>query len=67
VTVDTGAYVTVARPDIATGWLEKQQDQRLRFQTTSMEALPIWKEVYLTLTLRLRPLKIWVHIANITN
>jgi hypothetical protein len=24
VTVDTGAYVTVARPDIAAGWPERQ-------------------------------------------
>jgi hypothetical protein len=33
----------------------------------SQEAFPILKEVFLTLTLWRRTLKIWVFIANITN
>jgi hypothetical protein len=67
VTVDTRANVTVARPDIAAGWPERQPNQRFRLQTASGEALPILKEVFLTLTLGRRPLKIWVFVANITN
>jgi hypothetical protein len=67
VTVDTGAYVTVARPDIAAGRPERQPDQRFSLQTASGEALPILKEVFLTLTLGRRPLKIWVFVAYMTN
>jgi hypothetical protein len=48
VTVDTGAKVSVARPDIAAEWPERQPDQRFRLQTASGEALPILKEVFLT-------------------
>jgi hypothetical protein len=33
VTVDTGAYVTVARPDIATGWPERQPHTGFTLQT----------------------------------
>jgi hypothetical protein len=66
VTVDTGAFVTVVRPDIATGWPERQPNQHFKLQTVSGEALPILKEVFLTLTLGRRPLKIWVFFANIT-
>lgn len=46
----TGPYVTVARPDIAAGWPEGQRNQRFKLQTVSGEALPIEKEVFLTLT-----------------
>jgi hypothetical protein len=67
VTVDTGPNVTVARPDIAAGWPERQPNQRFRLQTASGEAFPILKEVFLTLILGRRPLNIWVFIANITN
>jgi hypothetical protein len=67
VTVDTGAYVTVVRPDIAARWPERQPNQRFQLQTVSGEALPILKEVLLTLTLGRRPLKSWVFVADITN
>jgi hypothetical protein len=40
VTVDTGAYVTVARPDIAAGYPERQPNQRYTLQTVSGEAPP---------------------------
>jgi hypothetical protein len=66
VTVDTGAYVTVARPDIANGWPERQQNQLFTLQTVSGEKLPILKEVFLTLTLGRRPLKMWGFVADIT-
>jgi hypothetical protein len=67
VTVDTGAYLTVARPDIAAGWPERQPKPGLALQTVSGEALPILKEVPLTLTLGRRPLKIWIFVTDITN
>jgi hypothetical protein len=50
VTVDTGAYVTVVRPDIAAGWPERQL-RRFKLQRVSGEKLPTLKEVFLTLTL----------------
>jgi hypothetical protein len=65
VTAYTGAYVTVARPDIAAGWPKGQPNQRLTLQTVSGEALPILN-VFLTLTLGRRPLKILVFVADIT-
>jgi hypothetical protein len=67
VAVDTRAYLCVSRPDIADGWPERQPNQRLTLQTVSGEALPILKEVFLTLILRRRPLKIWVFVEDITN
>jgi hypothetical protein len=36
-------------------------------EPTSWEALPVLKEVYVTLTLGRLPLKVWVFVANITN
>jgi hypothetical protein len=67
VTVDTGAYVTVARPDIAAGWSEREPNPGFMLQTVSGESLPILKEVLLTLTLGHGPLKMWLFIANITD
>jgi hypothetical protein len=67
VTVDKGAYMTVASPNIATGWPERQPNQRYTLQKVSGEALLILKEVFLTLTLGRHPLKIWIFVASITN
>jgi hypothetical protein len=63
----TGSYVTIARPDIAAGWPETQPHPGFTLQTVSGESLPILKEVLPTLTLGLRPLKMWVFVANIIN
>jgi hypothetical protein len=67
VTVDTGAYVTVARPDIAAGWPEREPNPSFTLQTVSGESLPILKEVLLTLTLGRLPLRMWLFVANITD
>jgi hypothetical protein len=67
VTVDTGAYIKVARPDITAGWLERQPHPGFTLQTVSGASLPILKEVLLTLTLGRRPLKMWMFVANITD
>jgi hypothetical protein len=67
VTVDTGAYVTVARPDITAGWPEMQPNPSLTLQTVSGEDLSILKEAFVTLIFGRRPLKFWVSVADITN
>jgi hypothetical protein len=59
VTLNTGASAIVARPDIAAGWLIREPNQIYTLQMVS------GKEVFLTLTLGWRPLKIWVLVANI--
>jgi hypothetical protein len=45
VTVDTGAYITVVRPDIAAGWPERQLSQCFKLQRVSGETLQVLKEV----------------------
>jgi hypothetical protein len=59
--------VTVARSNIATGWPEKQPNQRYTLQTVSGEALLILREVFRTLTQERRQLKILVFVTSITN
>jgi hypothetical protein len=65
--VDTGAYVTVANPDIAAGWPERQPHPGFTLQTVSGESLSILKEILPTLTFGRRPLSMWVFVANITD
>jgi hypothetical protein len=60
VTVETGAYVTVAKPDIVNGWPER--DCRLFWET-----LHLLKEVLLSLKLGHRLLRMWVFAENITD
>jgi hypothetical protein len=67
VTIDAGAYVTVARHNIAIGWPEWQPNQRYTLQTISGESLPFLNEVFLTVILGRCPLKIWVFVASIIN
>lgn len=67
VTMGPRAYVTVVRRDITTGWPKREPNQHNTLQMVSEEALPILKEVFLTLTLRQCPVKIWVFVVNITN
>jgi hypothetical protein len=55
-TIDTEAYMTVARPNITARWPKRQLNQCYTLQMVSGEALPIPKEVFLTLTLGRRPL-----------
>jgi hypothetical protein len=43
VTVDTGAYIPVTRPNIAAGWPERQPNQHDTLEMVSREALPILK------------------------
>jgi hypothetical protein len=63
----TPGHMWLARPDAATQWSDGQPNQCYTLRMVSWEAFPILKEVILTLTLRRRPLKIWVLVSNITN
>jgi hypothetical protein len=58
VTVDKGAYVTVASRNIAAGWPERQPNQRYMLQTVFGEAFPILKDFFLPLTLVWHPMRI---------
>jgi hypothetical protein len=59
--------VTAARLDITAGWFERQPNQCYRPQRVSGKALPILKEVFLTLALGQRALKIRLFVASIMN
>jgi hypothetical protein len=67
VTVDTGAYVTVARPDITARWPESLPIPGFTLQIVPGVSLPILKEVLLTLILGRRPLRMWVFVADTTD
>jgi hypothetical protein len=66
VTVDTGAAMTVARPDIADGLPEREPLMECYVRTASGHTLPIMKEVLVKLIMGRRPLIKWVCVANIT-
>jgi hypothetical protein len=66
VTIDTGAFVTVARPDIV-GLPERRPGRQCILQVESGRTIPIVKEVLVELTLGQRTLKIWVFVAEMTD
>jgi hypothetical protein len=53
VTIDTGASVTITRPDIFAGLPER--------------TIPVMREAQVELNLGRRPLRIWVFVADITD
>jgi hypothetical protein len=65
VTIDFGASGTVARPDIVAGQPEGKPSRANVLQTTSGELIPV-TEALDELTLRLRALKMWVFITEVT-
>jgi hypothetical protein len=67
VTVDTGASVTIIRPDIAVRLLKKDLPTKCALQMASWEALPILKEALVTVTLGQNPLSSWVFAFNVTD
>jgi hypothetical protein len=62
VTVDTGAYITVKRTQIADGRTTDSSSKRCPGRPS-----PFLKDVYLTLALGQLQLKIWGFVANISN
>jgi len=65
VTIDTGASVTIARPDMVTGHLEMKPSRAYVLQTASGETIPLLKEALVQLTLGRRSLRIWVFVAEV--
>jgi hypothetical protein len=66
VTIDTGASVTIARPD-RRGAARKGATRPYVLQTTPGKTIPVVKEARVELTLRRRTLRIWVFVADITD
>jgi hypothetical protein len=67
VTIDTGASVTIARPDIVSGRPERKPSRAYVLQTASGETLPLLRETLVELTLGQRALRIWVFVAEVTD
>jgi predicted aspartyl protease len=67
VTFDTGASVTISRPDIVAGLPERKTNLPYVLQTASGETIPVMREAHVELTLGRRPLRIWVLCANTTD
>ena len=66
-TIDTGASVTIARPDMVAGQPEKKPSRACVLQTASGETIPVLKEALVELTLGRRALRIWVFVADVTD
>jgi hypothetical protein len=60
VIIDTGASVTIARPDIVAGLPERKPSLPYVLQTASGETISVMREARVELTLRLRLMRIWV-------
>jgi hypothetical protein len=64
--IDTGASVTIARPDTVTGQPERKPSRAYVLQTESGEAIPVLKKALVELTLGRRALRIWVFVVYVT-
>jgi hypothetical protein len=58
VTIDTGASVTIARPDIVAALPERKLNLSYVLRTASGETIPVMREAHVELTLGRRPLRI---------
>jgi hypothetical protein len=67
VTIDTGASVSIARPDIVAGLPERKPSLSYVLRTASGETIQVMREANVELTLGRRPLRIWVLVADITD
>jgi uncharacterized protein (DUF1684 family) len=67
VTIDTGASVTIAWPNIVTGHFERKPNRAYILQKASGETIPVLKEAVVELTLGRETLRIWVFVAEITD
>jgi len=65
VTIDTGASVTFARPDMV-GQPERKPSKAYVLQMTFGETIPVLKMALVKLTLERRALRIWVFVAEVT-
>jgi hypothetical protein len=62
VTIDAGAFVTVARPDMVVGMPERRPGGQCVLQVGSGRMIPALRE----LTLGQRTLNIWIFVADVT-
>jgi hypothetical protein len=67
VTIDTGASVTVARPDIVAGLPERELSRPYVLQTAFCETIPVVKEARVEVTTGRHTLRSWVFVADITD
>jgi hypothetical protein len=67
VIIDTGASVTIARPDLVAGLPERKPNLSYVLQTASGETIPVMREAHVELTLGRRPVRIWMLVADITD
>jgi hypothetical protein len=65
VTIDTGASVTTAQPDIVTGQPERKPSRAYVLQTACGETIRVLKEALVELTLGWRALRIWVFVTKV--
>jgi hypothetical protein len=66
VTVDTGASVSITRPDMAAGLPERDVTRKTYVRSISGQTLPIFKEALVKLTMGKCLLTAWVFVADIT-
>ena len=66
-TIDTGASVTIARPDIVAGQPQRKPSRAYILQTASGETIPVLMEVLVELILGRRAMRIWVFVAVVTD
>ena len=59
-TIDTGASVTIARPDIVARQPESKPSRTYVLQTAIGETNPVLNEAFVEMTLGRRALRIWV-------
>jgi hypothetical protein len=67
VTVDTGASVTIVRPDIAAGLHQRNLTRPYFLQTASGETQPMKKRALVEMTLGQVPIRIWAFVASIVD
>jgi hypothetical protein len=66
-TIDAEASLMIVRPDITTGFPERELTRPYLLQVASGKTLPILKEAFIELTLEWLPLKTGVFFDNTTN
>jgi len=66
-TIDTGASVTIARPNIVAGQPERKLSRTYILQTASGETITVLKEAFVELTLGQWALRMWVFFAEVTD
>jgi len=67
VTIDTGASVTIARPDKVSGQFERKPGRNYVLCTASVETIPVLMEAFVELTLERRALRVCVFVAEVTD